>query len=180
MATTQTRIIGLDELKGRFAQLPTEIGKKVLRKGAGAGARVIKAAEIAGAPEKSGRLKRAAIIKFVREQSTDDQALYVVTFRQGKKQQAVKRGRGAKQTIVNLDAFYAKWVERGHRIVGRRKKGGTKRARGRALRALRSASSGRVLGLFFFAKALAASSDKALRAQVDTMLTEIRKLPGIT
>lgn len=186
MDITQTKIIGLDELKARFALLPTDISKKVLRKMGSAGARVIKTAVIAGTPVAAqphrrgvspGLLRRAAIIKFVREQSSVDQATYIVTYRQGKKAQSI----GKRQ--VNLDAFYARWVERGHKIVPRSKRVGTRGGKARyaeSKRARQQKAAGRVAGLFFFAAALRVSQAKALTAMVDTGSSEIRRLDGIT
>lgn len=178
-----TRVLGLDDLKRRFAQLPTQFGKKVLRKGAGAGARVIKVAQIAGAPKKTGRLKSAAIIKFVRERSNDNQATYIVTFRQGRRQQALKRGRGKSAKLVNLDAYYARFVERGHRNVARfkgkytdyRLRGGRRLT---GLSARRKASNTSTPPHPFFAPALRASQSAALDAEVMAMEVEAKKLLG--
>lgn len=179
----RTRLLGLDELRRTFAQLPGDLGKKVLRRGAGAGARVIKPAVIEEAPQAArphrkgvptGVLKRAAIIKFVREQSNDEQATYIVTFRQGKKAQ--RAGKGG----TNVDAYYAKYVERGHKIVPRSKRIGIDR-RGRAINAVtkrqRQKESNRfVPGKFFFAKAVERTQAAALRAMVETMNEEVRKV----
>ena len=171
-------ISGLDDLKQKWAALPDKVGKKVLRKGAGAGAQVVKAAEIAGAPVKSGRLKAAFLVKFVRELSNDDQATFIVTIRQGKKQQQLNRGRGKNARLVNLDAYYAKWVERGHKNVARAKKTDlrlTGRRRRRNLAARRRASNSVTEPHPFFAPALQSSQAKALDAMVSTMSTEIAK-----
>lgn len=171
-------VTGLDELKQKFAALPGKIGKKVLRKGAGAGAQIVKAAEIAGAPVKSGRLKAAFIVKFVRESSNDEQATFIVTVRQGKKQRQLKRGRGKNAKIVDLDAYYAKWVERGHKNVARPKKTDlrlTGRRRRSNIAARRAASNSVTPPHPFFAPALSRSQTKALDAMVKTMTDETVK-----
>lgn len=161
-----TRVLGLDELKAKFKQAPTDVSKKVLRRMGSAGAKAFKPAVIAATPRLTGRAKAAVIVKFTRENSNDTQATYIVTYRTGKKQQRVKRGRGKNARIVNLDAYYIKWVERGHR-----KRVGKKRGK-----ALRQAGGGMVPGKFFFAKALRETHDKALRGMIDTGNTEMKKV----
>jgi HK97 gp10 family phage protein len=112
---TLVHVKGLEELKAKFAQLPKDMNAKVLRSGVAAGARVVKTAAIANAPigdsrrgHVAGTLKRAAIIKFLPAASNDTQVEYIVTFRMGKRQQRFHR-----------DAYYASWVEFGHKIVPR-------------------------------------------------------------
>lgn len=98
------QLVGLDDIKLRFAAQPEEISTKVLRRGVYAGAALVKSAAVDLTPVRSGTLKRAAIVKFVRIESSATQVKYIVTFRRGKRQQ--KSGR---------DAYYAGWVEFGHR-----------------------------------------------------------------
>jgi HK97 gp10 family phage protein len=95
---------GLEAMKRAFAAQPEEIATKVLRKGVFAGASEVKMAAAAYAPFKTGRLRRAAIVKFVRADSNATQVKYIVTFRQGKREQKSDR-----------DAYYARFVEFGHR-----------------------------------------------------------------
>ncbi len=114
-------VVGLEHIKGfaemqaNFAALPAKLTQRPLRRAVAAGARIIDLAAIAYAPvgrsrggHVAGTLKRAAIVKFARELSNDQQVEYLVTFRQGKRSQ---KG--------NRDAFYARWVEFGHRIIPR-------------------------------------------------------------
>lgn len=106
---------GLRELQAKLKSLPAEIAQKALKKGVAAGARFVREAARGLAPQASGPIKRksgvtfpgtlrrAAIIKFIREDSNATQIEYIVTFRQGKR--AASRG---------ADAFYARFVEFGH------------------------------------------------------------------
>lgn len=180
----RTRLLGLADVKRRFAQAPADVSKKTLRRGASAGARAMKPVVIAETPQADrphrkgvmpGLAKRAVIIKYARELSNDDQATFLVTYRQGKRAQRVgKRG-------ANLDAYYVKYVERGHKIVPRSRRVGTDR-RGRAINAVtkrerqRLAGENRVPGKFFFARAIARSQAAALHAMVDTMSDDLRQV----
>ncbi len=104
------QIQGLEELKRRLAAIPAEIATKVLRKGVLAGATLVKKAEIAliagGSivKPKTGTLGRSAIVKFISANSNATQIEYIVAFRKGKAQRS--KGR---------DAYYASWVEFGHK-----------------------------------------------------------------
>lgn len=115
---------GLRELKLKLDRLPADLQKKALRGALSAAARQARDAARAAAPigkgprrrggrtVPAGTLKRSAMVAFDRRQSNATQAVYRVTFRRGKKQQ---KG--------NRDAYYASWVEFGHRIVPRKPKG---------------------------------------------------------
>lgn len=158
----QTRVTGLGELKAKFAQIPSDVSKKVLRRMGSAGTKVFKPAIIGATPRRTGRAQSAVIVKFAREKSNEQQATYIVTYRMGKRQQQIKRGK----QVQNLDAWYITLVERGHR-----KRVGKKRGK-----ALRQAGGGMVAGRFFFAKALVGAQRKALTAMVDAGNAEIKKL----
>ncbi len=150
MAETVT-ITGLAELNNRLKELPVKLQKTIIRKslGASGAAGVIKKAAIANAPVRTGRLKAAAIVKFLRDKSNDTQSAYIVTFRRGKRAQRVGK------KALNRDAFYASWVEFGHRIVPRRRRGGKGRRRG-------AAATGSVPGRHFLARAFATAGRQAL------------------
>lgn len=146
------KLQGLEDLKRRFREIPHEIATKVLRKGVMAGATLVKKAAIAqigsGEPapqSRSGTLKRAAIVKFIKERSNETQVEYIVTFRKGKRQRS--KGR---------DAYYAKWVEFGHRGRG-----------------------GSIVPPHRFLKpAFDISYHQALAAELSTMRNELLKIPG--
>lgn len=160
---TLVHVKGLEELKAKFAQLPKDLNAKVLRSGVAAGARVVKAAAIANAPigdsrrgHVAGTLKRAAIIKFLAAGSNDTQVEYIVTFRMGKRQQRFHR-----------DAYYASWVEFGHKTVPRSAKAVNLRGllrNQRTLRSRRRAASERVPPHRFLGPAWEATKDAALNA----------------
>lgn len=158
-----TVVRGLPELKAEFARVEKEVRTRVVRRGASAGARTMKTAIAPRIPVRSGTLKRSLLIKFAREKSNDTQALYVVTFRQGKKLQRgaiTKRGGKFFKRVLSQDAFYARWVEHGHKL--RRKKGGS--------------SSGSVPGKFFFRDGVRGAAPAALQKMVDVMSAEITKI----
>lgn len=118
MSTVQVK--GLAELKANFAKVNAQVSKKIIRRMAGAGAQVVKKAARSTSliHDISGTLRRSVIVKFVREQSNETQAAFIVTYRKGKKFQAgQKAGKGKRK--LSSDAFYASWVEFGHKIVRR-------------------------------------------------------------
>jgi len=173
---------GLDELKALFARLPVDVRTKVIRRGVSRAASEVKKAAAAAAPQASrpiprgksrpatqpGTLKRAAIIKLLRELSGEDQIAYGVTFRQGRKAQA--KGR---------DAFYASWVERGHKIVPRSAKVRTLQGKRRSAVALakrRAGASGFVPGRFFLAQSFGATRARAIEVMVREFDRGLQKL----
>ncbi len=112
-------IHGFEDFKRQLAQLPGRVGRNVLRGMVNAGATVIRKEAVLRAPEytgpiseghpPAGTLKRAVYQKQIAELSNAVQQTFFVGVRQGKKQRAVKRGKN----VVNLDAFYARFVEFG-------------------------------------------------------------------
>lgn len=174
---------GLPELKAKFQQVSAEVGTKVLRVGAAAASGVIRDAVKAAAPEgkktrKRGRflvppgtLKAAALHKFAREESNVTQVAYIVTFRQGKRYQ--KTGR---------DAYYARWVERGHLIVprGRKTPVYSKAQSITTRRKAAAVANKRVPGKFFMANASLAAASPAAQRAVDVMDARLRKIDGIS
>lgn len=110
---------GLAELKRKLDQIPRDIAKKLLRRGVGTAAGEAKRAAQGLAPYRTGVLKRSAIVKFDRTQSNATQAVFLVTFRRGKKLQAgAAIGKRGKVRRTSADAFYASWVEFGHKDRG--------------------------------------------------------------
>jgi HK97 gp10 family phage protein len=110
-------VTGLKELADAMRDLPTRIGRNVLRGATNAGASVIKKDAVARAPVYAGddpradpgRLHRALYQKQIRDQSNDLKQVFYVGVRSGKDQQKVKRGK----KVSNLDAFYWRFVEFG-------------------------------------------------------------------
>jgi hypothetical protein len=171
-------IQGLDELKADFARIAAEAGTKVLRKGASAGAQVVKGFVVAEAPigkstkrHVAGTLKRSVRVVFARDDSNDNQAVYRVTFHKGKAAQGRLTRKGAAFTLPT-DAFYAPWVERGHRIVPR--KGGT--GAGKTLRRRREQSTAVVSPNPFMERGFNEAKDPATAAIVSAMSEEMQKV----
>jgi HK97 gp10 family phage protein len=112
-------IQGFEDFKRQLSQLPGRVGRNVLRGMVNAGATVIRKEAVLRAPEYTGpiseghpppgTLKKAIYQKQIAELSNAVQQTFFVGVRQGKKQRAVKRG----TKILNLDAFYGRFVEFG-------------------------------------------------------------------
>lgn len=162
---------GLEELKRKFALIGKEAGQKILRPGVAAGARVVKAAVVENIGtdprSRSGTLKRSAIIKYLAAESNQTQVEYIVTFRRGKR--AAKRGR---------DAFYAPWVEHGHKIVPRSGKAKTLRGilrNRRTLRSRRQLATAMVRPHRFMAPGFERSKVRALKVMIERMSADLDK-----
>lgn len=165
-------VTGLPELKARLEQLPREIAAKVLRHAVATGARVVRDEAVARAPiganrrgiAAPGTLRRAIVVKLVRELTNDEQVEYIVAVRQGKRQQ--KYGR---------DAFYARFVEFGHRIVPRAARSSARGLRHRRIEA-KIRGGGFVPPHRFLGPAFDASAQRALSAIVDEIGAGITRL----
>lgn len=154
---------GLRELRARLRQLPLDVRRKVANKAVGKAARLVKRAAVAATPlGATGTLRRAAITNYRRKDSTDDKTVYIVTYRRGKRfrERISKRGK----RIANRDAFYAPFVEFGHRIVPRRSRGV------KSLKIARAGPHRRVPGRHFLRDAFATQVQPA----IDAMAGELR------
>lgn len=168
---------GLPEFQRALQQLGARVSTRVLRATAAAGARVVRKAVREAAPvgnytgKKRGKgrvtppgvLKYAVVTKFAKERSNADQATYLVTVRQGK-----GRGKGARAG----DAYYARWVEEGHRIVPRRGTQGAAWSR----KVRRELATGTVRPHPFMRPATEASAGAATRAMQQRMAEELVKV----
>lgn len=120
---------GFEQLKAALLQLPTNIGKNVLRGAANTGSKIIKERAVAIAPSLrevdrhkkpriKGLLKAAIYQKQIPELSGDLKQVFAVGVRHGKQQGKYKY---AVQTSAGgfalVDAFYWKWIEYGHFYV---------------------------------------------------------------
>jgi len=96
---TDIKLHGLDELRRKLEKIPADIERKAMRKGARAAGLVIQEEAKARAPRRTGKLQKN-INLVVR-----------------------KRRDGRISALVGLgsDAFYGKFLERGHRHIGRGK-----------------------------------------------------------
>lgn len=103
------KVHGLDKLSRTLKALPDRVRKNILRRAVSSGAAEIRKQAKINAPVQSGTLRRAAYIKYLNRNSNSNQVTFIASFRKGKKEQRVgKRG-------LNRDAFYASWVEFGHK-----------------------------------------------------------------
>lgn len=114
---------GWKELSEALKTLPGKVAKGAVRRATAAAAKHIRDAVkgrtpvYSGSPRKgrnAGTIKRAVNMKSASELNTPTQVGYVVTILKGKKfQRKGKRG--------GRDAYYAGWVEGGHKVVARGK-----------------------------------------------------------
>ncbi len=167
---------GLSDLQRKFDAVPDEVDRKVLRAGVSAGAKLVKAAtktNIRKLPRKrgpgTGTLERAVIINFRRKDSDSNQAVYIVTLRQGKKYQTRVSKKGRK--IASSDAYYARFVEQGHyvRPPGKHLSRKGRLVNNRATAALKAGGLKKVPGYPFLQPALSANVDGVIRAMTDSV-----------
>lgn len=109
-------IDGLKELNDALLKLPQAIAERHLRLAVGAGAQVIRKQVIerisaAGIHKRTGTLERAVYAKAVTELSKNNEKVYFVGVRQGRRYGARKTKKG--REIANRDAFYWWWLEFG-------------------------------------------------------------------
>jgi HK97 gp10 family phage protein len=119
LADFAIQIHGFEDFKRQLAELPGRVGRNVLRGAVNAGATVIRKEAVLRAPEYTGpvseghpppgTLKKAIYQKQIAELSDAMKQTFYVGARQGKGQRALKRGK----TVLNLDAFYFRFVELG-------------------------------------------------------------------
>jgi HK97 gp10 family phage protein len=159
MAIT-VEVRGLRELRAKMQQVNRDLRNKGARRAIGTAAGLVKRTVVSGAPVRSGTLRRAALVNYRRKESTDTRTVYVVTFRRGKRYQP-KAGKSGKLSL-NRDAYYAGWVEFGHRIVPRRHKSAKHK---------RSVATGRVEGRHMLRDGFVRSVSPAL-AVITKELTE--------
>lgn len=122
-------IQGLKELQQSMKALAANVSKNVLRSAVNAGAQVVRQQARANAPvmhvalpkhQAPGTLKRSIVTSYIRERSSQTQAVYYVTVRKGKRY----RGQGKRQAM-SQDAYYGAWVELGHYFVKHKPTGTT-------------------------------------------------------
>ena len=106
-ATVTVKLTGFAELERRLHEIGPDLGRKALRSGVYAAAKVVRDEARARAPvesgpksKHSGLLRRSIILKSIREKSNPNQQTYYVTVRHGKKY-------GKK----NQNAYYWRFVE---------------------------------------------------------------------
>lgn len=96
------QIDGLKELADKLSAIGPDLARNALRGAVGAAARLVRDEAKATNPDDTGRTDRALFAKYVKKESGDSQATFVVGVRSGKRER--KR---------NRDAFYWRFVEFG-------------------------------------------------------------------
>ena len=177
----QFKFDNIDRVRQRLHFLSGQQGKTMNRRIAAAGAKVVRqavrvAAPVASAPHYRGKgnkvqpgtLRKAAIYVWAKEMSEDLRQAYVVTFLTGKKYQRL-----GKKGTINKDAYYAPWVEHGHKIVPRRGKSGA--SLGQRRRAIKAAGGRVVPPHPFFdpaTRAILPAAQTAMRLRAVQLLDE--------
>lgn len=121
------------EFKRQLNAFALKFQRQIVGSAASAAAKVFKKAVIAEAPQRTGTLKRA-IYMFRSRKQVPGEVRYTVSFRKGRKEQAVtvrRRRKGVISTeVINRDAFYGRFLEVGWIPRGpARKFGGGERTR---------------------------------------------------
>lgn len=160
---------GFAELAAALREMPDNVNRNALRAAVNSGAAIVRDEAKLRAPVETGTLRRAMYVKQIRELSGTTRQTFYIGARQGKKERAV----GKKK--VNRDAYYARWVEGGHKIVPRGSKATTALNRlGRRITGLtirRNAAQGFVPPHEFLQPAFKAK----IGAATDAMATKLRE-----
>ena len=103
-------LTGFAELASGLRELPDKVSRTILSKAVSAGALVVQQEMVknAEAIRDTGTLARSIYRKYIRELSGPETKVFFVAPRQGKQYQKM----GKKK--VSKDAYYARWIERGH------------------------------------------------------------------
>lgn len=134
------KVMGLDELKREFERLSVATRERIMKGAMAKAASVIRREAVARAPTYTGEvsqghpppgtLKRAIYQARMTLKCTSTTEVWLIGVRAGKQAQTTKRGKGT----VNLDAFYARFVEYGHYTRAPASAGATATGRRRAVR----------------------------------------------
>lgn len=105
------KLVGFEELKRKLLLLPDRVGRNVLRGAVNAGCTPIieEARRNEMRSNKTGVLQHAIYRKQIPEQSSNQQQIFHIGWRKGKRYQAVVKGK----RTVNLDAYYGMFLELG-------------------------------------------------------------------
>jgi HK97 gp10 family phage protein len=133
------KVEGLDALVQELRKLSRATQERIVKGAMAKSASVIRREAIARAPVWTGEvsqghpppgtLKRAIYQARMVMKCTDEFEVWTVNVKQGKNARNTKRGK----TTMNLDAFYARWVEYGHYTRAPASAGATGAARRRAV-----------------------------------------------
>jgi len=165
-ATIRTNI---PDFRRQLRRLDTVTRRRVVARAVAAGARVFRDAARAAAPVDSGRLRRGIYVKSVRvRNAVGTEKAASVKIKSGARYRSVgKRGK-------NNDAYYARFVIRGHIVRGPGQKlQGGRRSRELQRSRLRRSGAREVPPNKFLSRAFAASRGRALSAFNDKLSSEL-------
>jgi len=175
--------MNLDAWMAQLRSLPEVLQVRLAKGACATGASVIRQEIVRRAPVWTGKvahghpppgtLKRAIYQTRLVDECTKDREVWLVGVRSGRKMRAVKRGKGT----VNLDAYYARWVEYGHYTRAPKSLGPTKAARRKVIASGSQLVVGArwVMARPFFRPGFEAKKGEALRAMQDYIA---RNLPS--
>jgi hypothetical protein len=178
-------VIGLEGVLAKLETLSRTAHERIDRGAALAMARVILAEAKRLVPVysgtdvriDSGRLKKAILNVYAPELSGATRKTYIVTVRRGKRQRKITRGK----KVLNLDAYYWLWVERGHYYVPPRGEASVADGRRMSRKAWREKHKGLSGAIWvaprpFMRPAARNSGAAALQAAKEYYRTELAKL----
>ena len=166
MSNVGVQVIGLQELQRKLKTLGPLVAKKSLKSALVAGAKVIRTEVISLAPEKTGRLRRAAYIKKLTKPNPFAERV-IIGVRHGKDMQKVATKRFGK---MGLDAFYWTFQEFDHKVRGRK-------ARSKYERMAADVDGTKVIpGKHFITRAFEATKNQALNKFKEVLKGNIEKL----
>lgn len=129
-------IKGLDQLMADLRALPAVVQSELIKRATAKAASVIRSeartrapvytGEVANGHPPPGTLRDAIYMARVASRCTPSKEVWVINVRQGKGSRKTKRGK----KVMNLDAYYAYFVEKGHyvRQAGKQSRGKRKAA----------------------------------------------------
>jgi hypothetical protein len=170
------RVSGFPEVLARLDRFSDKVQTRISRKAVVAGAQIIARVARHGARRRTGVLKAAIFAHYSPKRSRKEQVVVaLVRARSGKKQRDRVSKKGKK--LADRDAYYAGWVEFGHRIVPRDlspdAKLVSKKERNRRLKQRRSNSKTRVRDYPFLAPAYRGTKFLVLQKINDVVKSEI-------
>lgn len=162
----RVEVLGLDEVLRKIKGLETELRRKVLIKGARAGANVFKRGIVSRVPVGTGSLKRAISTRAMKKSLPDIVGAMVVIRASLTKKQ--------KQSIKNArDPWYWFLQEYGWLAGGRHKVKSNKGLSREGFRAKNKRTRKKVPGKFFVKKAFETSKDKVKNSYMEAILKGI-------
>lgn len=120
--TASIEVKGLKETIDKLERVSRRMRQTVARKAVVAAAKVVALQARRNAPRITGTLRRAIFWHYSSKRSKTDQVVVALVRARSGEKEASRRSKSGKR-LANRDAFYAGWVEFGHRNVPRKGKG---------------------------------------------------------